>query len=138
MKATTAIFPRALLIVFLALAFPIASFAHWDVGVTVAFAPPELPVYSQPPCPAPGYIWTPGYWSVTAAHMSYTAPHVSHAAPPVSHTAPQHAAQPMPRNQSYAAPPHPPVAQMPRSDTGSHGPAPGRASVSPMQDRRRS
>jgi hypothetical protein len=26
-------------------------------------APPELPVYEQPPIPAPGYIWTPGYWS---------------------------------------------------------------------------
>lgn len=25
--------------------------------------PPELPVYEQPPIPAPGYIWTPGYWS---------------------------------------------------------------------------
>lgn len=25
--------------------------------------PPELPVYAQPPIPAPGYIWTPGYWA---------------------------------------------------------------------------
>ena len=25
--------------------------------------PPPLPEYTQPPCPAPGYIWTPGYWS---------------------------------------------------------------------------
>jgi len=25
-------------------------------------APPPLPVYDQPPMPAPGYIWTPGYW----------------------------------------------------------------------------
>lgn len=24
--------------------------------------PPPLPVYDQPPIPAPGYIWTPGYW----------------------------------------------------------------------------
>ena len=24
--------------------------------------PPELPVYGQPPCPGPGYIWNPGYW----------------------------------------------------------------------------
>jgi WXXGXW repeat (2 copies) len=28
-----------------------------------ASPPPELPVYDQPPIPAPGYIWTPGYWS---------------------------------------------------------------------------
>jgi hypothetical protein len=25
--------------------------------------PPRLPVYDQPPIPAPGYIWTPGYWA---------------------------------------------------------------------------
>ncbi len=25
--------------------------------------PPPLPVYEQPPIPAPGYIWTPGYWA---------------------------------------------------------------------------
>jgi hypothetical protein len=26
-------------------------------------APPPLPEYDQPPLPAPGYIWTPGYWN---------------------------------------------------------------------------
>jgi hypothetical protein len=25
--------------------------------------PPPLPVYEQPPIPASGYIWTPGYWA---------------------------------------------------------------------------
>jgi hypothetical protein len=29
--------------------------------------PPELPVYDQPPIPAPGYIWTPGYWGGSAS-----------------------------------------------------------------------
>src|SRR5260221_7832475 len=24
--------------------------------------PPALPDYEQPPCPEPGYLWTPGYW----------------------------------------------------------------------------
>ncbi len=24
--------------------------------------PPALPVYAQPPCPGPGYLWNPGYW----------------------------------------------------------------------------
>ncbi len=33
------------------------------VGVSVNIAPPVLPVYVQPPCPAPGYIWVPGYWA---------------------------------------------------------------------------
>ena len=26
-------------------------------------APPPLPDYDQPPMPAPGYYWTPGYWA---------------------------------------------------------------------------
>jgi hypothetical protein len=25
--------------------------------------PPDLPIYAQPPIPAPGYIWAPGYWA---------------------------------------------------------------------------
>lgn len=29
----------------------------------ITMAPPELPVYEQPPIPEPGYIWTPGYWA---------------------------------------------------------------------------
>ena len=32
--------------------------------------PPELPVYDQPPIPAPGYIWTPGYWAAAQAAIS--------------------------------------------------------------------
>lgn len=34
-----------------------------DVFISVGYAPPLLPVYEQPPCPAEGYIWTPGYWA---------------------------------------------------------------------------
>jgi hypothetical protein len=37
--------------------------AHAGVFISVNFAPPVLPVYVQPPLPAPGYIWTPGYWA---------------------------------------------------------------------------
>jgi hypothetical protein len=36
-----------------------ASFAQ--IGVTISFGPPALPVYEQPLCPEEGYIWTPGY-----------------------------------------------------------------------------
>ena len=43
------------------LAIPVAATAQ--VSLSVVIAPPPLPVYSQPPCPAPGYIWTPGYWA---------------------------------------------------------------------------
>jgi len=32
------------------------------VEISVAFAPPMLPVYEQPLCPEAGWIWTPGYW----------------------------------------------------------------------------
>ncbi len=33
------------------------------IGISVHVAPPALPLYVQPPLPAPGYLWTPGYWS---------------------------------------------------------------------------
>ena len=33
------------------------------VVVSITVAPPVLPIYVQPPLPAPGYIWTPGYWA---------------------------------------------------------------------------
>jgi hypothetical protein len=63
---------RALLITLLAVAYPAASFAaSFGVGVTVGFAPPPLPVYVQPPCPAAGYIWTPGYWAYSGDDQDY-------------------------------------------------------------------
>jgi hypothetical protein len=31
--------------------------------LSVNFAPPPIPVYEQPLCPGPGYIWVPGYWA---------------------------------------------------------------------------
>lgn len=37
--------------------------AQISIGVAVRFGPPPLPVYQQPICPGPGYIWTPGYWA---------------------------------------------------------------------------
>jgi len=40
-----------------------ASWAQIAVGVSVRIGPPALPVYAQPICPGPGYIWTPGYWA---------------------------------------------------------------------------
>jgi len=33
------------------------------VGMSVHVGPPALPVYAQPICPGPGYLWTPGYWA---------------------------------------------------------------------------
>src|SRR5262252_6457668 len=43
------------------LALPFGSFAQ--VGISINVAPPVMPVYEQPACPEPGYIWTPGYWA---------------------------------------------------------------------------
>jgi hypothetical protein len=40
---------------------PAASFAQ--IGISIRIGPPALPVYEQPPCPAEGNIWTPGYWA---------------------------------------------------------------------------
>jgi len=52
---------RSLLLALLLLVVPASSFAGVFVSVTIA--PPVLPVYTQPPCPGDGYIWTPGYWA---------------------------------------------------------------------------
>jgi len=42
-------------------ALPLAADA--GVFVSVNIGPPALPVYVPPPMPAPGYLWTPGYWA---------------------------------------------------------------------------
>jgi hypothetical protein len=45
------------------LAIPASSRAQVAVGISVRIGPPVLPVYVQPVCPAPGFIWVPGYWA---------------------------------------------------------------------------
>src|SRR6266571_8563437 len=50
-----------ILAAFLFVSLPLAS-SFAQVGISVNVAPPVLPVYEQPLCPTPGYIWTPGYW----------------------------------------------------------------------------
>lgn len=49
-----------LLCALVATTWPPASHAQI---LTITVTPPELPVYEQPPIPAPGYIWTPGFWA---------------------------------------------------------------------------
>ncbi len=39
------------------------TYAQVSVGVSITIPPPELVVYSQPPCPVDGYLWCPGYWA---------------------------------------------------------------------------
>jgi WXXGXW repeat (2 copies) len=54
---------RSLLFAVFLLVSSAASFAQIGIGISVGFAPPELPIYEQPLCPGDGYIWTPGFWS---------------------------------------------------------------------------
>jgi hypothetical protein len=57
---------RAFILFSLALAgltVPVASDAQ-VICTGNASPPPELPVYEQPPIPAPGYVWAPGYWGI--------------------------------------------------------------------------
>jgi WXXGXW repeat (2 copies) len=54
---------RWLLLAAVILSLTAASFAQIAVGISVRVGPPALPVYAQPICPGPGYMWTPGYWA---------------------------------------------------------------------------
>jgi hypothetical protein len=71
MRFATAI--RSLVLAAAVSAVPAASFA--GVFVSISFgAPPLLPVYEQPFCPAAGYIWTPGYWAFDDDNGYYWVP----------------------------------------------------------------
>ena len=52
---------RSILFALVLAAIPASSYA--GVFISVAISPPVLPVYVQPPCPQPGWMWTPGYWA---------------------------------------------------------------------------
>ena len=54
--------PAIVLAALLFAGLPLAS-SNAYVGISVAIAPPAIPVYEQPYCPTPGYLWTPGYWA---------------------------------------------------------------------------
>jgi hypothetical protein len=45
--------------------------AQIAVDVSVDVPPPPLPYYEQPPIPAEGYIWAPGYWAWDAVALDY-------------------------------------------------------------------
>ncbi len=51
----------SLLLAIVVLSMPSATAAQ--IGVSITIAPPVLPIYEQPVCPAEGYLWTPGYWA---------------------------------------------------------------------------
>ena len=55
----------------LGLAAPMAADAQVGLSISVNIAPPMLPIYDQPPMPAYGYIWTPGYWAWDQGFRDY-------------------------------------------------------------------
>jgi len=55
--------PSIRLRLFALVVLAISAASYGQIGISIAFAPPELPVYEQPPVPGDGYIWTPGYWA---------------------------------------------------------------------------
>ena len=63
---------RNLFLSFLLCAAPVAAFAQIGIGVSIRVPPPALPVYEQPPCPTPGFLWTPGYWGYGSAGYYWT------------------------------------------------------------------
>jgi hypothetical protein len=63
---------RSLVLGLATIAAPVASRA--GIFISVGFGPPALPVYVQPVCPAPGYIWTPGYWAYSDLSGYYWVP----------------------------------------------------------------
>ena len=69
-------FIRSLMIALVLVAVPAAAWARPSVaiGISVGIAPPVLPVYVQPVCPAEGYIWTPGYWAWDPDYGYYWVP----------------------------------------------------------------
>jgi WXXGXW repeat (2 copies) len=60
---TTRILGKWLLLAVIVASFVAVSPAQIGVGISVRIGPPALPVYAQPICPGPGYMWTPGYWA---------------------------------------------------------------------------
>ncbi len=53
---------------------PANTIAQISIGISVNVEPPALPVYVQPPCPQPNYMWTPGYWAWDGVSDYYWVP----------------------------------------------------------------
>jgi len=49
----------------------VPAYAQIAIDVSVDVPPPPLPYYEQPPIPAEGYIWAPGYWAWDAVALDY-------------------------------------------------------------------
>ncbi len=56
-------FALLLLCIPAALSSPSSAQIGIGVAISVRVGPPALPIYEQPFCPGPGYLWTPGFWA---------------------------------------------------------------------------
>lgn len=63
LRPTRAMLARFLFICIVLTVVPTRAPAQISIGIGVNIAPPTIPVYVQPPCPAPNYLWEPGYWA---------------------------------------------------------------------------
>jgi hypothetical protein len=63
------IFIRSMLFAVVMLVFSHGAFAQ--IGISVGFGPPLLPIYEQPILPADGYLWAPGYWGYDYSANDY-------------------------------------------------------------------
>lgn len=68
-RSYSSLFGWLLLAAIFVMLLPATSSAQ--LSISVNFGPPPLPVYEQPPCPAEGYIWTPGYWAYNPDYGDY-------------------------------------------------------------------
>ena len=62
---------RHLTAALLSLLWPLLSLAQMTADLSVDSAPPDLPVYEQPPLPQDGDVWTPGYWAWSDDDQDY-------------------------------------------------------------------
>ena len=60
---------RSLLFAFVLLAFSHGASAQ--IGISVGYGPPLLPIYEQPILPGDGYLWAPGYWGYDYSANDY-------------------------------------------------------------------
>ena len=65
----TAIIIRSLLFSFVVLIFSHGAVAQ--IGISVGYGPPLLPIYEQPILAGDGYLWAPGYWGYDYSANDY-------------------------------------------------------------------
>ena len=71
MKTLIALRRGSFALVLAAMLLGASSSSSAFVAVSVAIAPPLIPVYEQPLIPASGYIWVPGYWGWDGGYYAW-------------------------------------------------------------------